>query len=125
MTTKDMNAFVDGIQQLRMVDDFRREQTRLMAKDIVEAQNPKTLDEAKQFAQNWIETAAQNLRNEEYWATRARDAEALLRRCIDVNDGLWALGTQWGDAHGKEEELKIRGQSDALHADVRAALGDK
>ena len=124
MTTsfKDTEAFVDhAIQWQKKMD----EKTREMAKEIVEGQNLKTLEEAKLFSQRWIETAAQHSRNESYWETRARDAEALLRRCIDPNEGLWTLGIQWGEAHGKEEELKVRGKRDAIVGDVRAALGDE
>jgi hypothetical protein len=126
MTTsfKDTEAFVDNATQWQKDMD---EWTRVMAKEIVDGQDPKTLEEAKLFAQRWIETAAQHSRNEAYWEMRARDAEALLRRCIDPNEGLWALGAQqWEDARGnREEELKVRGKRDAIIGDVRAALGDE
>jgi hypothetical protein len=46
-----------------------------MAKEIVDSQNLDSLNDAKQFAQNWIETAAQYAANEEYWRKRALAAE--------------------------------------------------
>ncbi len=50
--------------------------TRTMAREIVNAQNLRTLAEARRFAAAWIETAAQNARNADYWEKRARDAES-------------------------------------------------
>lgn len=50
--------------------------TREMADEIVEAQNPKTLEDARGFAAAWIGTAAQHARNEAYWRERATRAEA-------------------------------------------------
>lgn len=71
---EDTQAFVDGlIAEHKRLD----EQTRAMARDIVEAQNPVTLDAAKRFAEAWIGTAAQMSRNADYWESRARQAEAL------------------------------------------------
>jgi|HubBroStandDraft_2_1064218.scaffolds.fasta_scaffold02109_10 hypothetical protein len=123
MTTsfKDTEAFVDNaIEWQRDMD----ERTRVMAKEIVDGQDLKTLEEAKRFAQNWIQTAAQHSRNEAYWETRARDAEALLRRCIDKDEGLLSLGSQVEDVYG-EKEIELAAKIDILLGDVRAALGDK
>jgi len=122
MTTsfKDTEAFVDNAIQWQKDMD---ERTRVMAKEIVDGQNLKTLEEAKRFAQNWIQTA-QHSRNEAYWEMRARDAEALLRRCIDEDEGLLSLGSQVEDVYG-EEEIELAAKINLLLGDVRAALGDK
>jgi hypothetical protein len=55
---------------------------------------------------------------------RARDAEALLRRCIDEDEGLLSLGSQVEDVYG-EEEIELAAKINLLLGDVRAALGDK
>lgn len=52
--------------------------TTKMAQEIVQAQNLKTLDEAKRFAQAWIETAAQFARNEEYWRDQIKGNDATI-----------------------------------------------
>jgi len=70
----ELEEIDDLIQQQKNID----EDARVMAKEIVDGQDPKTLEDAKQFAQNWIETAAQYARNAEYWEKRARDAEKIL-----------------------------------------------
>ena len=69
---EDADVFVDDLLEQQK---HRDAETREMAKEIVEGRNLKTLEEAKAFAQAWIETAAQNLRNALYWEARARDAE--------------------------------------------------
>jgi len=70
--TEDTSVFVDALlEQQKRVDA----ETRKMAKEIVEGRNLKTLEEAKAFAQAWVETAAQSSRNASYWEARARDAE--------------------------------------------------
>lgn len=121
MTTsfKNTEAFVDNAIEWQKDMD---ERTRVMAKEIVEAQDL-TLEEAKRFAQSWIETAAQHSRNEAYWATRARDVEALLRRCIDEDEGLVSLGSQIEDCYG-QWEVEVNAKLKALLADVRATLGE-
>ena len=50
-----------------------------MARDIVTAQPLANLGEARQFAENWIVTAAQHAANETYWRERALAAERRLR----------------------------------------------
>lgn len=58
-----LDVDVDAIiKQQADTDASRRE----MAREIVEGQNPRTLDDAKQFAENWIVTAAQYAANEAY-----------------------------------------------------------
>jgi hypothetical protein len=51
------------------------EERRAMARDIVTAQPLANLDEARQFAENWIVSAAQHAANETYWRERAFAAE--------------------------------------------------
>lgn len=60
--------FVVTIEQQREIDA----QTHAFAAQLVADRDPKTLDEAKQFAQSWIETAVQQGRNVEY-LTHERD----------------------------------------------------
>jgi hypothetical protein len=65
---------------MKLIDQQRKldRDTRKMAREIVEAQNPRTLAEARRFAAAWIETAAQTSRNAGYWEKRARKAERRL-----------------------------------------------
>lgn len=51
---------------------------RKLAAETVENQQLATLEDAKRFAQNWIETAMQHCANEEYWRGRALEAERRL-----------------------------------------------
>ena len=75
MTGEDIQTFVDGLLAEQKEIDAKR---KAMAKDIVDGRGLQTLDEAKAFAQAWIETAAQHCANEEYWRERAIDAETKL-----------------------------------------------
>jgi hypothetical protein len=59
-----------GIAEQRDID----EGARRMAQEIVDGQNLKTLEEAKRFAQRWIETAAQHARNEEHYRKGREEA---------------------------------------------------
>lgn len=68
----------DRIDELILAQKETDRKRREMAMEIVSNQKLTTLEEAKQFAQNWIETAAQHSSNEDYWRTRARAAEKLL-----------------------------------------------
>ncbi len=45
----------------------RDEETRAAAREIVDAQDPKTLEEARAFAAAWIGTAMQEARNAAYY----------------------------------------------------------
>jgi hypothetical protein len=72
MTLAELDKFVVGLSKKQKIIDVRR---RSMAKEIVDSQNLDSLNDAKQFAQNWIETAAQYAANEEYWRKRALAAE--------------------------------------------------
>jgi hypothetical protein len=60
------------VNEQKVIDENRRK----MAKEIVDAQDPKTLEEAKRFAQNWIETAAQYAANEDYWHKQVEELRA-------------------------------------------------
>jgi hypothetical protein len=75
--------FVETIEQQRDVD----ERTTAMARRMVEERDLKTLDEAKLFAQTWIETAAQESRNAEYYKTERDELEADVQRLRALIDG--------------------------------------
>lgn len=75
----EIEETIKGMQEIdALIVEQRRldKQTNLMAQEIVDERKLKTLEEAKQFAAGWIEVAAMHARNEEYWAKRARAAEA-------------------------------------------------
>ncbi len=69
MSKQDVATFVDDLMAKQRVLDAQDAAT---GEEIVAAHNPKTLDEAKQFAARWIATAAQESRNAEYCG-RQRD----------------------------------------------------
>ena len=71
------SEIVDDILKKQRENDKRR---RELAEAIVEGRGLKTIEEAKQFAKNWIETAAQHADNESYWRDRALLAEQHLER---------------------------------------------
>ena len=66
--------FVETMAQQREVD----EQTRAFAAQIVADRKLQTLDDAKAFAQGWIETAVQYGRNVEYLAHERDKLQALI-----------------------------------------------
>jgi hypothetical protein len=66
----------DLTNEQRRVDEGRR----AMARDIVTAQPLASLDEARQFAENWVVSAAQHAANETYWRERALAAEGRIKR---------------------------------------------
>lgn len=80
---QDVAAFVDRlIQQQKTIDSNARQ----MADDIVSGQRLANLEDAKLFARNWIVTAAQYARNEEYSRDQvtARDEQIrVLREAIE------------------------------------------
>ena len=83
----------DAAKTKALVDALVAKQKRLDAQDIemgheiVRARDPKTLDEAKQLAANWIATAAQGVRNTEYYQARAEAAEKVARMLLDGSHG--------------------------------------
>jgi polyhydroxyalkanoate synthesis regulator phasin len=79
MSDEELGRFVAKlIATQRAIDG----QAKKMADEIVDGQRLETLDEAKRFASNWIQTAAQYARNEEYWQSRAHAAERKLVEMI-------------------------------------------
>ena len=75
--------FVQTIKQQREVD----EQTRAFAAGIVADRKLTTLDEAKAFAQGWIETAVQEGRNAEYLMYERDKVAAQLQTLQALVDG--------------------------------------
>jgi hypothetical protein len=74
---------ISTLEEQRVVD----ERTRLMASEIVNGRKLQTLEEAKLFAQGWIECAAQYSRNEEYYKTKRDELEADVQRLRALIDG--------------------------------------
>jgi hypothetical protein len=86
VTQPDVDAFVsDLVAKQREIDANRR----AMAKEIVDGQRLESLDDAKRFAQAWIESAAQFSDNAAYATGRYEKAEAELVR-VQRDHGLRA-----------------------------------
>lgn len=122
----DRQGDTDGVGALILRQRELDEETRVMAREIVEAQDPKTLAEAKQFAENWIGTAAQHARNEEYWSKRAREAEKMsafwregyLRSCC----GCVAKDCPGHGAYDPDETKRLLAARDDDRATVRRRI---
>ncbi len=107
---KRWNEHITTLEEQKAID----QQTREMAADIVEAQDPKTLEEVKAFAQRWIETAAQESRNSEYLAGKREELRVALTNLVGVSGSI----SLSGDNSGGE----CRKFLDAVYA-ARRALG--
>ncbi len=84
----ELNRMTDRLERSPATAEQRRidENARKAAKEIVDGQKLETLEEAKRFAQNWIETAAQHSRNEEYFRKGRDEARAALARLVKNHD---------------------------------------
>jgi hypothetical protein len=83
MSNVEKFVAISTLEEQRVVD----QQTRLMASKIVEGRKLQTLEEAKLFAQGWIECAAQYARNAEYYKTERDELEADVQRLRALIDG--------------------------------------